>query len=84
MLKSIEGVYRDGKVELSESPGDVREETRVIVTFVEPGGIELSERGFDEVEAAKLRDSLAPFAEDWDTPEMSAYDDYDAAKKQRP
>ena len=35
MLKSVEGVYRDGKIELTEFPGDVRNDTRVIVTFLE-------------------------------------------------
>ncbi len=33
MLKSVEGVYRDGKVELFETPDDL-EEARVIVTFL--------------------------------------------------
>jgi hypothetical protein len=27
-----------------------------------------------------MRARLATFAEDWDSPEMAAYDDYDAAK----
>ncbi len=35
MLQSIEGVYKYGKVELSEFPSDVSE-SRVIVTFLEP------------------------------------------------
>ena len=30
MLKSVEGVYRDGKVELAETPAEVTE-TRVLV-----------------------------------------------------
>ena len=34
MLKSVEGVYRDGKIELTELPGEVCNETRVIVTFL--------------------------------------------------
>ena len=33
MLKSIEGIYSDGRVELSERPDDL-EEARVIVTFL--------------------------------------------------
>ena len=41
MLKSIEGVYRDGKVELAELPAGVRDETRVIVTFLESGYVDL-------------------------------------------
>jgi hypothetical protein len=34
MLKTIDGVYRDGKVELTEVPADVHDETRVLVTFL--------------------------------------------------
>lgn len=80
MLKSIEGVYRKGKVELIEPPGDVGEETRVIVTFLASNTIALNERGVDEVQASELRASLTTFAEDWDSPDMDIYNDYDAAK----
>jgi len=80
MLRTIEGVYRDGKVELMEIPKDVRNETQVLVTFIEPQLVDLQSRGIDEVQAAELRARLATFSEDWDSPEMAAYDDYDAAK----
>ncbi len=80
MLKSVEGVYRNGKIELVEIPSDVRDETRVIVTFLETHLIDLRTRGIDEAQAADLRARLATFAEDWESPEMSIYDNYDAAK----
>lgn len=35
MLKSIEGIYRDGKIELSEIPQNISSHTKVIVTFLE-------------------------------------------------
>ncbi|MEH2434063.1 MAG: hypothetical protein V7K25_07390 [Nostoc sp.] len=35
MLQSIEGVYKNGNIELSELPSDLSE-SRVIVTFLEP------------------------------------------------
>ncbi|BDA70550.1 hypothetical protein CAL7716_047160 [Calothrix sp. PCC 7716] len=35
MLQSIEGVYKQGNIQLSELPEDVSE-SRVIVTFLEP------------------------------------------------
>ena len=82
MLKSIEGMYRDGKVELTEPPGDIRDKTRVIVTFLEPDLIDLKSRGIDETRAAELRARLAAFAEDWDSPDMDIYNDYDAANVQ--
>jgi hypothetical protein len=70
--KSIEGIYRQGKVELLETP-DVNE-ARVIVTFVLNGSVDLTERGIDESDATNLRARLATFAEDWERPEMGAYD----------
>lgn len=82
-MKSVEGTYRNGKVELSELPDDVPEEAPVIVTFVEPGRVDLERRGISEAQAAMLRDSLIAFAEEWESPEMGAYDDYAAARAQR-
>ena len=80
MLISVEGVYRNGKVELRELPANIDVEMRVIVTFVEPKLIDLRTRGIDEAQAADLRARLATFAEDWNSPEMDIYDNYDAAK----
>lgn len=80
VYKRIEGLYRNGKIELAESPGDVPDETPVIVTFLEAGPVDLRTRGIDERQAAELRARLATFAEEWDSPEMNIYDDYDAAK----
>ncbi len=79
--KSIKGIYRSGKVELSEPVADVLDETPVIVTFLERGAIDLRERGISEGQAADMRARLASFAEDWESPEMDVYDDYDNAKK---
>jgi hypothetical protein len=70
--KTIKGIYRNGKVELLETPSDV-DEARVIVTFLPERSVNLSEVGIDEIQAASLRARLAAFAEDWDAPEMVAY-----------
>ena len=80
MLKSIEGVYRKGKVELTEVPSDLLDETQVIVTFLESHPIDLRLCGIDEEQATHLRARLKAFAEDWESPEMEIYDDYDANK----
>ena len=75
MVKSVEGIYRNGKVELLEPLAEA-EGSRVVVTWVhsaEP--VDLGERGIDESQAADLRHRLAAFAEDWDRPEMAAYDE---------
>ena len=37
--------------------------------------VDLRERGIDELQAADLRRRLATFAEDWERPEMSDYDE---------
>lgn len=80
MLKSIEGVYRNGKIELIELPDDVCDDTRVIVTFLEGDSVDLRARGIDEAQAADLRARLSGIAEDWDSSEMNVYDNYDAVK----
>ena len=80
MLKSVEGVYRDGKIELTELPGEVCNETRVIVTFLATYHIDLQARGIDEAQAAELRAQLGTFTEEWNSPEMDLYDNYDAVK----
>ena len=80
MFRSVEGIYRKGKIELEEAPPDVRDDTRVIVTFLGTSYIDLRARGIDHPHAADLRARLAVFAEDWDSPEMEIYDDYDNAK----
>ena len=71
--KTVEGVFRNGKIELAETPLDV-DEARVIVTFLPRGAVNLSERGISEAHAATLRARLSAFAEDWELPEMGAYD----------
>ncbi len=73
MLKSIKGMYRDGKVELLE-PAPPDASGKVIVTFLEPGAIDLRDRGIDTAQAGDLRQRLKTFAEDWDRPEMDVYD----------
>ena len=80
MLTTVEEIYRNGQVELVESPNNLLEGTRVIVTLLETKTIDLASQGIDKTQAAILRTSLATFAEDWNNPEMSIYDDYDAAK----
>ena len=80
MSKSIGGVYRDGKVELSKLPLDVPEGTRVMVTFPETS-CDLRELGIDEAQAADLRARLRAFAEDWESPEMDIYNNYDKSSR---
>jgi hypothetical protein len=74
MIRSVEGVFRDGKIELTE-PAPPGASGPVIVTFLAPAGsADLAARGITEAEARDLRRRLAPFAEDWDRPEMDVYD----------
>jgi hypothetical protein len=75
MMKSVEGLYRNGKVELLEPPTQA-EGSRVIVTWIPPAvGVDLRQRGIDEAQAVDLRRRLAPFAEDGVRPEMARYDE---------
>jgi len=75
MVKSVEGICRNGKVELVE-PLTQAEGCRVIVTWVHPAEpVDLTEREIGEDRAADLRRRLSAFVEDWDRPEMAAYDE---------
>jgi hypothetical protein len=80
MLKTVEGVYRDGKIELKESMAGVHDEIPVLVTFLEPDDIDLQGWGMGDPQAADLRARLATFAGDWESSEMRIYDRYHAAK----
>ena len=80
MLPSFEGIYRNGKIELTEMPVSINGEKWVIVTFLEPQDIDLQAQGINKRQAAELRGRLATFAEEWDSPEMDMYDNYEKAK----
>jgi hypothetical protein len=56
MLTRVEGIYRNGRIELTQLPENVPEETRAIVTFIEleKEGIDLSAYGIDETQAKSL------------------------------
>ncbi len=77
MLTSVEGVYREGRVELAENPSDIPEGTWVIVTFVRSDELDLKSQGINRDQAEALRANLTTFSEDWDSPEMRVYDNYD-------
>ena len=47
MLTTVEGIYRDGQIELKSLPSNVANEARVIVTFVDADVVDLAERGID-------------------------------------
>ena len=74
MVRSVEGVYRDRRVELLE-PAPTALEARVIVKFLtDAGGVDLAESGIAPEQAVDLRSRLKPFDEDWQRTDMDAYD----------
>ncbi|HSM82712.1 MAG TPA: hypothetical protein VLS96_13560 [Nodosilinea sp.] len=42
MLKTVEGMYQDGQIQLSELPENVGNSAQVLVTFLEPGSIDIA------------------------------------------
>ena len=84
MLTTVEGVYQDGVIKLTEQPAEIQPGALALVTFLSAGHVggvvDLRSYGIGPAAAAELRARLSTFAEDWDSPEMSAYDDYHAAK----
>ncbi|NES99100.1 MAG: hypothetical protein F6K62_20450 [Sphaerospermopsis sp. SIO1G2] len=70
MLKTVAGIYQDGKIEFNEIPESIRNQTQVLITFLDPENInptkirELIEhletvagiqQGFDELNSGKSR-----------------------------
>ncbi len=74
-MLTVEGTYKDGKMELTETPPKELAQARVLVTFLESKEIDLRARGISAEQAADLRARLSTFAEDWDRPEMNVYDE---------
>jgi hypothetical protein len=72
-MLTVEGTYKNGKVELAEIPAQVNQ-SRVLVTFLESNGVDLRGRGIDDAQAAELRARLKTFADDWERPEADIYD----------
>lgn len=61
------------------TPAERREIARRLAEM-DGGAINLENRGIDVSQAREVRASLASFAEDWDSPEMKSYDNYDASR----
>lgn len=70
MLKTIEGIYQDGQIHLTELPGEVSDRSRVLVTFLDPDGIDPAklrqlieqletiegiQQGFEELNSGRTR-----------------------------
>lgn len=68
MLKTIEGIYKDGKIELAETPQNITE-SRVFVTFLETkpttwSSMILEHQGVEEsIIFESYRDELLPPSE---------------------
>lgn len=77
-MLTVEGVYKDGKIELLEIVSDAKE-SRVLVTFLENNYLDLQTLGINERQAKELREKFSAF-EDWDDPALDIYNDYDNAK----
>lgn len=70
MLKTVEGVYRNGQIELTEIPQNVSDRTHVLITFLDAGNIDPSklrqlidqletiagiQQGFEELNGGQTR-----------------------------
>ena len=75
---TVEGIYKDGKIELLETVSKVKQ-SKVLITFLESSDIDLRTLGISQEEASELREKFATF-EDWNDPALDVYNDYDRAK----
>lgn len=80
MSQQLTGICRQGHIELQEKPYNLCDETQVFVTLSESHNLLLNTQEITPEQAQQLRHSRTSFAEEWSSPEMSIYDDYDAAK----
>jgi hypothetical protein len=80
MIQTVEGVFRNGKIELLEEPKNIHE-ARVIVTFLSDVMAPVGGPSFTSEEVADLRGKLAAWDEDWNAPGMEAYDDYETRRR---
>jgi hypothetical protein len=80
MIQTVDGVFRNGKVELLEVPANIKE-ARVIVTFLPRDIGPAAEPSFTPEEMADLRGKLEAWEEDWSAPGMEAYDDYETRRR---
>lgn len=77
MLKTVEGIYQNGQVELTELPQNVSDRTKDLVTFLDPNQINTNklrqlidpletiagiQQGFDELNTGKTC-SISDFVE---------------------
>ncbi len=77
-MLTVEGIYKDGKIELLETVSEVKQ-AKVLITFLETSDVDLQTLGINREEASELREKFAAF-EDWNDPALDVYNDYDCAK----
>ena len=77
-MLTVEGIYKDGKIELLEAVSEVKQ-AKVLITFLENSDIDLQTLAISQQEASDLREKFAAF-EDWKDPALDIYNDYDNAK----
>jgi hypothetical protein len=80
MIQTVEGVFKNGRVELLEAPENISE-ARVIVTFLPDAIGPTDGPSFTPEEVADLRGKLAAWEEDWNAPGMEGYNDYEARRR---
>jgi hypothetical protein len=71
-MLTIEGIYKNGQVMLSEMPN--LSESRVLITFLATQEISLADCGINENQAFELKSKLSSIENDWNEPDMDIYD----------
>ncbi len=86
MLKTIEGIYQNGQIQLTELPQDLSDCTQVLVTFLDPSKIDSSklrqlidqletiagiQQGFEELNAGQIR-PIGDFVQEMQQKEKSS------------
>jgi hypothetical protein len=72
-MLTVEGIYKNGKIELLENVSPVKQ-AKVFVTFLQTSDIDLQTLGISQEEAGELREKFATF-EDWNDSALDVYNE---------
>jgi acyl carrier protein len=74
-MKTVEGIYRNGQIELSELPQSISDSAQVLVTFLDPGKLD-STRLLQLIDQLETIIGIQQGLDDFDTGRFRPFDDF--------
>jgi hypothetical protein len=82
MLKTIEGIYRNGQIELPEVPQGISDSTQVLVTFLDPGKLDAT-RLLQLIDQLETIIGIQQGLNDFDAGRFRPFDDFAHTMRQK-